>query len=261
MEYYNINIFQVVGACTVVAPDSIEDQLLAYYNELCVEPVDAQMDPVTYEVTPEVYGYGFNLDEIKEQIARTPYGETVIIPLHYLAPNVTEELLSDNLFRDIIGEYTSNLGTDAAWNANATLACEKLNGLILKSGDTFSFNDLLGLLTAEKGYQPAVAYRGRVETAIMGGGVTHAASVLYNSVLLAELEIVERHNHPYAPEFIEVGRDVYVNNGTADFRFRNNRPDPIRIKAEVLDGMMQIIIEGTDSRDYIVEVSVQITNT
>ena len=261
MEYYNINIFQVVGTCTVVAPDSVEDALLSYYEELCVEPVDAQMDPVTYEVTPEVYGYGFNLDEIKEEIARTPYGETIIIPLRYLAPNVTEELLSDNLFRDIIGEYASELTADEAWNANATLACDKLNGLILKSGDTFSFNELLGLLTGDKGYQPALAYKDRVFTSVMGGGVTHTASVLYNCVLEAELEIVERHNHIYAPEFMEVGRDVYVSNGTADFRFRNNRPDPIRIKAEVVDGLIQIIIEGTDSRDYIVEVSVQIVDT
>ena len=261
MEYYNTNIFQVVGTCTVVAPDSIEEELLTYYNELCVAPIDAQMDPVTYDVTPEVYGYGFNLDEVKEQIARTPYGETVIIPLRYLAPNVTAELLSDNLFRDIIGEYTSPLGTDAAWNANATLACEKLNGLILKSGDTFSFNDLLGELTAEDGYQPALAYQGRMKASVIGGGVSHTASVLFNSVLAAELEIVERHNHVYPPEFIEIGQDVYVNNGTADFSFRNNRPDPIRIKAEVVEGSIQIIIEGTDSRDYIVEVSVQVVET
>ncbi len=260
MEYYNINIFQVVGTCTVVAPDSIEDELLAYYEDLCVAPIDAQMDPITYDVTPEVYGYGFNLDEVKEQIAKTPYGETITIPLRYLAPNVTEELLSDNLFRDVIGEYTSSLGAETAWNQNAALACDKLNGLILKSGDTFSFNDLLGELTAEKGYQSALAYRGRVATSVLGGGVTHTASVLYNSVLEAELEILERHNHAYAPTFIEVGRDVYVYNGTADFRFRNNRPDPIRIKAEVVDGTIQISIEGTDSRDYTVEVTVKVTN-
>ncbi len=261
MEYYNINIFQMVGTCTVIAPDSIEDELLSYYADLCVEPVDAQMDPLTYEVTPEVYGYGFNLDEVKEQIAKTPYGETITIPLRYLAPNVTEELLSDNLFRDVIGEYTSLLGADTAWNQNATLACEILNGLILKSGDSFSFNELLGELTAEKGYQSALAYLGRVNTSVMGGGVAHTASVLYNSVLAAELEILERHNHAYAPTFIEVGRDAYVNNGTADFRFRNNRPDPIRIKAEVVEGMIQITIEGTDSRDYIVDVVVTVTDT
>ena len=261
LEYYNINIFQVVGTCTVVAPDSIEDELLAYYEDLCVEPVDAQIDPVTYDVTPEIYGYGFNLDKVKEQIAKAPYGTTIKVPLRYLEPNVTEELLSSNLFKDIMGEHHSALGAETAWNSNAFLACEKLNGLIIKAGDTFSFNDVLGELTEEKGYQEALAYRGAVAQKVMGGGVTHVASVLYNSVLEAELEILERHNHTYAPNFIEVGRDVYVAEGMEDFRFRNNRPDPIRIKAEVVNGDICVSIEGTDTRNYIVEINVKVTNT
>lgn len=257
LEYYNINIFQVVGTCTVVAPDSIEDELLSYYEQLCVEPVDAKIDPVTYDVTPEIYGYGFNLDAAKEQIARAAYGATVEIPLRYLTPNLTEDLLSNNLFKDIMGDFSSALGAESAWNNNATLACQKLNGLILKSGDTFSFNDLLGELTKDKGYQEALAYRGAKAEMVMGGGVTHTASVLYNSVLGAELEVLERHNHTYAVNFIEVGRDAYVDGTTADFRFRNNRPDPIRIKAEVVGGKINISIEGTDTRDYRVTISVE----
>lgn len=260
LEYYNINIFQVVGTCTVVAPDSIEEDLLTYYEELCEEPVDAQMDPVTYDVTPEIYGYGFNLDAVKEQIAQAPYGTTLEIPLTYLAPNLTEELISGNLFKDIMGDHASYLGTDDAWNDNAALACKKLNGVILKSGDTFSFNELLGELTADRGFREALAYQGRRQTTVMGGGVTHTASVLYNCVLEAELEILERHNHTYAPTFIEVGRDVYVDS-TNDFRFRNNRPDPIRIKAEVVGGEIRISIEGTDTRDYTVNISVTTLET
>lgn len=261
LEYYNINIFQVVGACTVVAPDSIEDKLLTYYTDLCVEPVDAQIDSVTYDVTPEIYGYGFNLDAEKERIAKTPYGQTITIDLRYIEPNLTEELISGNLFKDILGGHFSSLGADAAWNANAALACQKLDGLILRSGDTFSFNELLGELTAEKGYLEALAYRGTVASQVIGGGVTHTASVLFNSVLKAELEILERHNHTYVPTFIDVGRDVYVENGVADFRFRNSRPDPIRIKAEIVNGNIEIRIEGTDNRDYAVELKVKTIKT
>ena len=261
LEYYNINIFQVVGTCTVVAPDSLEDELLRYYEDLYVRPVDAQIDPITYDVTPEVYGYGFNLDEVKEQVAKAPYGTTIEVPLTYLTPNLTEELISGNLFKDIMGEYSSALGAETAWNSNAFLACEKLNGLIVKVGATFSFNDVLGVLTEEKGYQEALAYRGTVAQKIMGGGVTHVASVLYNSVLEAELEILEHHNHTYAPNFIEVGRDAYVAEGGEDFRFRNNRPDPIRIKAEVVNGNICVSIEGTDTRNYRSEISVKVTKT
>ena len=254
LEYYNINIFQVVGVCTVVAPDSIEDELLSYYEQLCVEPVDAQIDS-TYNVTPEVYGYGFNLDAVKEQLARTAYGTTVNIPLRYIEPNLTEDLLSNNLFKDIMGDFSSPLTAENAWNNNAALACQKINGMILKSGDTFSFNDVLGELTADNGYQNALAYRGKQSVTVMGGGVTHTASVLYNSVIGAELEVLERHHHTYGVNFIEIGRDAYVDGETADFRFRNNRPDPVRIKAEVAGGKINISIEGTDTRDYRVTIS------
>ena len=261
LEYYNINIFHLVGTCTVVAPDSIEEELLAYYDQLCVAPVDAQIDPITYDVTPEIYGYGFNLDEVKEQIANASYGTELKIPLTYLAPNLTEELIAGTLFKDVIGDHSSPLGEDLSWNNNATLACDALNGLIIKSGDTFSFNDILGELTSEKGYLEAMASCGRVESLVLGGGVTHVASVLYTCVLESELEIVEYAPHIYATDFIEIGRDIYVANGKTDFRFRNNRPDPIRIKAEVVDGTILVSIEGTDTRDYKVEIKIKTTKT
>jgi vancomycin resistance protein YoaR len=261
LEYYNINIFQVVGTCTVVAPDSLEEDLLDYYEDLCVEPVDAQMDPVTFDITPEIYGYGFDLNKVKEQIAKAPYGTTLTIPLTYLTPNLTQDLISGNLFKDVMGSYSSALGAETAWNTNATLAAEKLNGLIIKSGDVFSFNEALGELTAENGYLEALTYRGTVAVPVIGGGVTHTASVLFNSVLQAELEILECRNHTYATNFIEVGRDVYVAEGKSDFRFRNSQPDPIRIKAEVVDGMIEISIEGTDTRDYEVDIAIQTVKT
>ena len=260
LEYYNINIFQVVGTCTVVAPDSIEEQLLTYYQDLCVEPVDAQINPTTYEVTPEVYGYGFNLDEVKDQISSAAYGTTLEIPLRYLTPNITEELISGNLFKDELGNFTSSLGLNEAWNHNVNLACQKLNGLILKSGDEFSFNTLLGDLTAEAGYQEAMAYVGRTQLPVLGGGVSHVASVLYNAILEAELQVIEHQNHIYAISFIEIGRDAYVCNGQADFRFKNSRPDPIRIDATVVDNKIQISIVGTDNRDYRVEIDTVIVD-
>lgn len=261
LEYYNINIFQVVHTPTVLSPDSIEEDLLEYYNNLCVEPVDAQMNPVTFDITPEVYGYGFNLNEVKEQIAKAPYGTTLTIELTYLTPNLTQDMISSNLFKNVMGENYSPLSIDPAWNFNATLAAEKLNGLIIKSGDVFSFNEALGELTVENGYMEALAYRGTVVVPMVGGGVTHTASVLYNTVLEAELEILECRNHTYATDFIDVGCDVYVAEGKADFRFRNTRPDPIRIKAEVVDGYIYISIEGTDSREYKVEISTEIVQT
>lgn len=264
LEYYNINIFQVEAVCTVVAPDTgaIEEELLTYYESLCLAPVDAKINPSTYEVIPEIYGYGFNMDEAKQLISKAAYGTTVEIPLRYMAPNITAELIHGNLFKNTLGDFSTPLKeNDPAWNHNATLACQKLNGLILKSGDVFSFNQLMGELTASKGFMEAMAAQGKFNQLTMGGGIAHAASVLYNSVLEAELEIIEQHNHVYAVDFIEVGRDVYVNKGTADFRFRNSLPDPIRIDARVVNNTIEISIVGTDSRDYRVEIETKYAKT
>ena len=261
LEYYNINIFQVVGTCSVVAPESIESKLIAAHEELYQEPVDAQIDSNSSRVIPEVYGYGFDLDLVKMQIATAPYGTILEIPLTYLEPNLTAELISSNLFKDILGDFRVSLGDDIAWNNNVAIACEAFNGLILKSGEEFSFNNLLGLLSADKGYLEANTYIGQRLTPVIGGGVTQVASVLYNCVLEAELEILEHKHHFYAPTYIEVGRDAYVNIEEADFSFRNTFTDPIRIDAQIVNGELQIAILGTDNRNYTVEIATKILNT
>lgn len=254
LEYYNSNIFQVTGSCQVVAPESIEDELVAMYEEHCIKPVDALIDTNTYTVTPEVYGYGFVLETVKEQLASTPYGATLEIPMTFIAPNLTEELLSGNLFKDTLGQCESPMGIEANWIHNITLAVQKLNGFILKSGDEFSFNEVLGELTAAGGYRPVTVYTGKDLTEVIGGGVTHLASALYNCVLQADLEITQRHTHTYATSFIEPGRDVYVNALEADFRFRNTFPSPICINVQIVNGNIQISILGTDSRNYSTEI-------
>lgn len=261
LEYYNINIFQVVGTCTVVAPESVEPELMKQYNEVCVAPVDAQIDSVTYEIAPEIYGYGFDLDQVKEQIASANYGETIEVSLYYIAPNLTKELLSGNLFKDTLAKFTSPLGKDKSWNHNVTNACRTLNGTILKSGDTFSFNDLFGELTKQKGYVQANAFVDKRQASIYGGGVAQVASALYNSALKAGFEIIELSNHAYATDFIEVGRDAYISNQKADFCFRNTLPDPVRIDAQVDNNSIKITIVGTDSRDYLVEIESLVVNT
>lgn len=261
LEYYNINIFQVVGQCTVVTPSSLDEKLEALYAEHCVAPVDAQMDMNTYQITPEVYGYGFDLDMVKEQVSNAEYGQTLEIPLTYLAPAITEELLSGDLFKDTLSSFTAQLPADAAWVKNVTLACQKLNGLILKSGEEFSFNALLGELTRQNGWTEASVFQGKKQLDALGGGTTQVASVLYQCVLRADLDIAELHHHTYATTFMTLGYDAYTDGASNDFRFRNSLPDPITINASVVNDQIKITLIGTESRDHQVEIEYLTTKT
>lgn len=261
LEYYNINIFQVVGQCTVVTPGSLDEKLEALYEENCVAPVDATMDANTYQVTPEVYGYGFDLEQVKEQISNAQYGQTLEIPLTYLAPAITEELLSGDLFKDTLSSFTAKLPDDTAWSKNVTLACQKINGLILRSGEEFSFNSILEELTVQKGWVEASVFQGKKQVNAIGGGATQVAGVLYQCALRAGLDITEVNHHTYAPTFTTLGYDAYTDGGNNDFRFRNTMTDPITINASVSDGQIIISIVGTESRDYQYEIEYLTTKT
>ena len=117
---------------------------------------------------------------------------------------------------------------------NIQLACTKINNTEVKSGETFSFWKVKGNPTAEKGYKEAKAFTaaGGVTTAI-GGGLCQVSSTIYNVVLnVKELETIERHQHTREVYYVKLGNDASVSYGGADFSFKNNLPNPIKIYAE-----------------------------
>ena len=83
---------------------------------------------------------------------------------------------------------------------NIELAAETINGKVLSPGEKFSFNNIVGNTTAAKGYLLAGAYSAGELVENYGGGICQVSSTIYNAVLYANLEIVERYNHS------EIGR-------------------------------------------------------
>ena len=87
----------------------------------------------------------------------------------------------------------------------------------------------MGNTNAAKGYKEATAYVGGKVVPSYGGGICQVSSTLYNAVLYANLEIVERHNHSYVVSYVPAGRDATVAYGGKDFKFKNTRSYPIKI--------------------------------
>ncbi len=260
MDAYSQNLFQVSGECKVkAAPDALNYE--AIFAQYCTAPVDAAMDPDTYAVTPEVYGYGISLTDLKKLLDDAQYGQNLTIPLCFLEPDVTTKDLSENLFQDILATFQTNTAGSAEWNTNVTLACQAINGLILKAGEEFSFNQILGEPTLKNGYKSVSLYVGKAMTNMVGGGISQVASTLYSCALLADLSILERHSHTYAPTFVSAGLDAQVYYGTMDLRFKNTTDQPIRIEAAVSGSSLQVRLIGTDTKDYTVDVDCEITKT
>lgn len=259
MDAYEINLFEVSCQCTVLAPEPMDYE--AVYNELCTTPVDAVLDTATYEVTPEVYGYGFTLDELKAAVEGSAYGAVVTVPMHFIEPNITADFYSGEMFQDTLANYSTSIPSIEGWKENLELVCEAINGLVLKSGEEFSFNEVVGNPTTDKGYKTIHMFLGRSQQDVVGGGISQAASTLYYCALLADLQILERNNHSYAVDFIQNGFDAEVSYGRLDMRFQNNTTHPIRIDAKVEQNQIKISIIGTDTKDYYVRLDYEVLET
>ena len=118
-------------------------------------------------------------------------------------------------------------------------------------GDTFSFNKTVGNCgLASRGFKMATVYSGGKVEQGMGGGVCQVSSTLYNAVIYANLEIVQRDNHGYTVSYVPCSRDATIYYPYLDFKFKNTREYPIKIVAEYSNaGKITFSIYGTKQDD------------
>ena len=119
---------------------------------------------------------------------------------------------------------------------NIKLTCNKINEYILKDGETFSFNQLVGPCTAEEGYLEAEIYVNKQIEYALGGGNCQVSTTLYNACLQVEgITIIERHEHGRDVDYIEDGKDATVSYNTLDYSFRNDTGYDIKLFASCDD--------------------------
>ncbi len=222
------------------------------------EPVNAVLNEETFEITPEIPGYGLEPGELEAVLERAVEGKGYIVPLHAITPEITYEDVEAALYADVLGEaHTPHSWIDDRTH-NLQLSCAEIDGTVVMPGQIFSFNEVVGERTAEKGYREATAYVGGASVPEIGGGVCQVASSIYYAVLQADLKSVERHGHTYLVTYVPMGMDAAIYWGLLDYQFENTSPYPIKIEASVSDGDVHIILRGTEWKDYSVKLSYKV---
>ncbi len=126
--------------------------------------------------------------------------------------------------------FSTPLAGDENRLENIRISCERINGTTLKNGDSFSFNDIIGEPTEDKGYKEADVIIGTKLTKGFGGGNCQVSTTLYNACLNVEgIEVNERHPHKRKVAYVEEGKDASVSYGTLDLKFTNNTGKTIKI--------------------------------
>ena len=213
------------------------------HEEICKEPQDAYFTKEPFAVYPEVNGINFDLEEAKKILEEEK--EAYIIKLTITKPKITLDKIGPEAFPEKLATFSTRYDvSDKDRTTNLELASEKINGTVVLSGDVFSYNKTVGARTAGAGYKNAKIYESGKVVDGLGGGICQISSTLYNAVLLANLEIVERRNHQFTTSYIEAGRDATVVYGSTDFKFKNTRKYPIRLVATAKNGIATVSVYG-----------------
>lgn len=232
------------------------------YSEIHTEPQDAYFELEPYKIYPDVNGIDLqiSLEEAKKEIT-SEKKEEYQFDLKITKAQKTIDDLGTEAFPYLISSFSTRYdASNTNRSTNLKIAADKINGKVLMPGEVFSYNKTVGKRTVEEGYKDAKIYADGGVVDGLAGGICQISSTLYNAVLLANLEIVERRNHSYTTSYVAAGRDATVVWGAIDFQFKNTRSYPIKIEASVKNGVAEFKMHGMqEEQEYEINIIPQTT--
>ena len=253
---------------TIMPDDANIDDM---YNKITREPKNAGASVENNEVVvvPHIRGIEIDKSELKNIIEnhKNEFDTKKELPVSFIEPEIKTENIGDYLFRDVLASYTTHFSTDSQNNinrgVNIRLSSSIINGKVLGPGDEFSFNDVVGPRTRDRGYLSAYVYTNGKIVPDVGGGICQVSSTLYNAVLFSGLETVYRMNHMFTVGYVPYGQDAAVSYNELDFIFKNNTNWPVKINAYTTNNSVKFEIVGTNENPErkIEIVNVQISST
>ena len=210
--------------------DSVAKTYTREKQDAGIESFDFATRSFTYRM--ETAGSYVDADALYEQACKTldNGGGLVTVDVVEIAPETTLENV-----QAVYGMITSAV-TNASSSSNnrlinINLACKAINGTEVAPGEDFSFNNVVGKRTKDKGYTVAPVYtNGEVSTDI-GGGVCQVSTTLWNAAMKADCEIVERHAHSRPVSYVDRGKDATVSWDSQDMIFKNTTDSTLYIVA------------------------------
>lgn len=208
-------------------------------KKLYVEAVDAKFyfeEGRVKEFKASSDGQELDLDALLNKIhnqtltiitAKQPGVYTIPIPIKVLKPERTTEEVNNLGIKELIGSGSSSYSGSIANRAyNIALAATRLNGILIKPDEIFSFNKSLGDVSLYTGYKQAYVIQNGRTVLGDGGGVCQVSTTFFRAALNSGLPIVERNAHAYRVGYYEQdsgpGFDAAIYVPSTDFKFKND---------------------------------------
>jgi vancomycin resistance protein YoaR len=184
-----------------------------------------------------------------------------VLGLATLAPELTTKDAKALGIREPISTFTTDMGLSSSnriWNVH--LLGNYLDGTIVKAGETFSYNEVVGPRTIERGFREGQMIFGGILIPSIGGGVCQTATTMFNAAFEAGLPVTERHNHSWYISHYPMGRDATVSWGGPDLVFKNDLKHAILIDVSYTDATFTISFYGTKQGRKVTSTTASPTN-
>ncbi|MBU2602166.1 MAG: VanW family protein [Actinobacteria bacterium] len=171
----------------------------------------------------------------------------VPIPTTQVPPRLTTEDANQLGDRREVASFTTYFSpADSGRVNNIIQVSNKLDGVVIRPGETFSFNDTVGPRTKEAGFDEAPVIRDGVLTPGVGGGICQVATTLFNTAFFAGLPIVERKPHSFYIDHYPIGRDATVSYGAIDVRFTNDSDTVLLLSVTATDRSVAVALAAPE---------------
>lgn len=211
--------------------------------------VDSFRPPISARITPPGGGIWDDVPGLHVDVARTRGdilsagpGDLVTVKTVEMSPFLTGDMLR-GLTHDLGGFSTWGMGGGPR-NYNLYLGAVFIDWTLVLPGEVFSFWEQVGVPTYERGFEPAPVIVGGSIAMAPGGGLCQVSTTLYNAVLKAGLEVIERHPHTMPVGYVGPGMDAAVAWDYLDLKFKNTSPWPIVVRMGYAGGLLWARILG-----------------
>lgn len=206
------------------------------------KPVDATVELVDGKprVVPAKPGVTFDPEDVSkaflELVTQEGDDRSMKVKATVAEPEFTTADAKALGIKEQVSTFTTYYPYAEYRNINIGRAAELIDGTILKPGETFSLNDIVGERTRENGFTTGFIISNGLFKEDLGGGVSQMATTTFNAMYFAGLKDIEHKPHSVYIDRYPEGREATVAWGAVDLRFQNDTDHGVLVHATVQPG-------------------------
>lgn len=191
--------------------------------------------------------------------------KTITLPVSIVEPKIKTSDVNNLGIRELLGQGVSYFrGSIPNRIYNINLAASRINGVLIPPGETFSFNNAVGDISAASGYKQAYVIKSGRTVLDDGGGVCQVSTTTFRAILNSGLPVEQRVAHAYRVGYYEQGfppgLDATVFAPSVDFKFKNDTQHHILIQAYTQGSTLYVDLYGTTDGRYATISKSSVTN-